>query len=370
MSKKSKVKNSILRTSKRKVSQYSRMLRPLRGLQKAKKLRAAVIGVGSMGRQHARNYHEIENVDLVGISDIDEKAGKELAEKHNTRFFKDYREMLKTAKPDIVSIAVPTRWHYQVALDTINSRVHLLIEKPISHNLDEAKDIIEAARKKGVKLTVGHIERFNPAVVRLKELIKEGKLGTIVSIMARRTGIIPNRIKDANVIIDIGVHDIDLINFLLEKKPSNIYASGGRAILRKHEDYADIFLEYPASNDGLRVTGHIQVNWLTPVKIRKLNITGTKAYAVLNLVTQDLVLFDTDYTHEYDDFEDFVGKFKESTGVKVPVGVKEPLRLQLERFIESVLSDAEVYVSGEDALWALRLAHIATEHIRIKDNRV
>ncbi len=330
------------------------------------KLRVAVIGAGSMGRHHIRNYSQINKVDLIGICDHYEKLGKRLAAEFNTKYYNDYKEMLDIERPNLVSIAVPTNVHHQVALEVIRRKIHLLIEKPIAFNTNEAEEIIEKARKARVKLTVGHIERFNPAVIKLKELIKEGKLGTIISVMTRRAGTIPARIKDANVVLDIGVHDIDLLNFILESQPNNVYASGGRAILKKHEDYADIFLEYPSANNGLRVTGHIQVNWITPIKIRKINVTGTKGYAVLNLVSQELVLFNSNYTQEFDDFKDFVGKFKESKGRVVRVGLKEPLKIQLEKFIDAVENKRAPEVSPEDALLALRTAVLATETIRIK----
>lgn len=336
----------------------------------SKILRAAVIGIGSMGRHHVRNYAQIPNVDLVGISDLDEVVGQTLSTKFETVFYKDYKKLLEIERPDIVSLAVPTKLHHKLALDIIRRNIHVLIEKPISYTVDEAKEIIEEAKRVGVKVTVGHIERFNPAVVKLKELIADGKLGTIVSVMARRAGTIPARIKDANVIVDIGVHDIDLLNFILESKPQNIFASGGRAILKKYEDYADIFLEYPNSQNGLKITGHIQVNWLTPVKIRKLNITGTRGYVVVNLLTQELILFDTEYTQDFDDFDDYIGKFKESNGKKITVDLKEPLRLQIESFITSVSFGKEVAVTVEDALHALRAAILATETIRIKDGKL
>lgn len=334
-----------------------------------KKLTGAVIGVGNMGRHHARNYREVSGVDLIAVCDVDEALGKRLAREFGTNYFKNYNDMLRIANPDLVTIAVPTRLHHVVALDVIKAKKNLLIEKPIALSISEAEEIIKEAKKAKVKLTVGHVERFNPAVIKLKELIRRGKLGTIVSVMARRAGTIPNRIKDANVILDMGVHDIDLLNFIIEGRPSNVYSSGGRAILKKHEDYADIFLEYPSVNGGLNVTGHIQVNWLTPVKIRKLNVTGTKGYAVVDLGTQELVLFNTKYTHEFDAFEDFIGKFKKSEGKKIKVLLKEPLRAQLESFIDSVANGAPLIISPEEALLALRTAVLATEIIRIKDRQ-
>ena len=338
-------------------------------LKTQNKLKAAVIGVGSMGRHHARNYVQIRGVDLVGVSDVDTVLGNKVADECGVNYYQDYNELLEKEEPNIVSVAVPTKLHFLVASDVIKSKSHLIIEKPITFNVDEAEQIIKEAREARVKMTVGHIERFNPVVIKLKELIEKGKLGTIISVMARRAGTIPPRIKDANVILDIGVHDIDLINFILDRQPVNVYASGGRAVLKKQEDYADIFLEYPSGADGLNVTGHIQTNWLTPVKIRKVNVTGTKGYAVLNLMSQELYLFDTNYTQEFDDFEDFVGKFRESKGRLVRVLLKEPLRAQLEYFVNSVVHGRSPLVSPEDAVSALRTAILATETIRIKQGR-
>src|SRR3972149_1756318 len=329
-----------------------------------KKIKAAVIGVGNMGRHHARVYQELPNVDLVGVADLDEKIGKALAQKHSTKYFKDYKKLLSETKPDLVSICVPTRWHHLVTLDALGFGSHVLVEKPIAATLKEAEEMIAAAEKAEVKLTVGHIERFNPVILKLKELIDEGKLGSIISIMARRTNIVPNRIRDANVILDIGVHDIDLLNFLLDRRPLTVHAYGGRAVLRKHEDYADILLEYPKDKAGFKVTGHIQTNWVTPVKIRKINVTGTKGYAVANLITQDLIIFDTNYTSEFDDFEDYIGKFKESSGKKIVVTVVEPLKKQLESFTNAVLGDYEPLVKPLEAFDALRIANLATKNIR------
>lgn len=335
-----------------------------------KRLKAAVIGVGSMGRHHARNYFDINTVDLVGICDMDEKAGRSIASKFGVKYYKDYKQMVDFEGPDLISLAVPTRMHHPIALDLIRNKNNVLIEKPIAFNISEAQELIYEAKKHKVKLTVGHIERFNPVIIKLREIIKKDKIGTIISIMARRAGVIPNRISDTNVIIDMGVHDIDLINVILKRQPVNIYAYGGRAVLKKQEDYADIFLEYPSGKDGLKVTGHIQANWLTPVKIRKLNVTGTKGYAVVDLLAQKLILFDTKYTQDFDDFEDYIGKFKQSMGRKIKVSLKEPLRAQLESFIDSVANDKPPAVPPEEALWALRTAILATENIRMRDKRL
>ena len=313
-------------------------------------MKVGVIGVGSMGRNHARIYSGMPGVDLVGIADPDEGTGKELAAKHGCGYYKDHKDMLREEKPDAVSVCVPTSLHYEVSKDVISQGVNLLIEKPITKNLQHAEEIVRLAKDAGVKLAVGHIERFNPAVKRLKELIDRGDLGEITSILARRVGLFPPRIKDANVIIDIAVHDIDVFNYLLEKKPVKIQASAGKALVDDREDYADIFLRYNGTN------GMIEVNWITPVKIRVLNVTGTKGYAELNYITQDLVMYESVYKKSYDKFGDFVVHFGEPRKKHLKMEKEEPLKLELADFVQAVKQDRQPLVTGEDGLEVLRIA--------------
>ncbi len=313
-------------------------------------MKVGVIGAGSMGRNHARIYSEMPGVDLVGIADPDEDAGREVARRCGCKHFPDHRDFIKQESLDAVSVCVPTSMHYKVAKDVIGSGVNLLIEKPITKNLKHAEEIVSMAKKAGVKLAVGHIERFNPAVQRLKKLIDDGKLGDITSILARRVGLFPPRIKDANVIIDIAVHDIDVFNYLTGKDPVKISASAGKALVNDREDYADIFLKYNGTN------GIIEVNWITPVKIRVLNVTGTKGYAELNYITQDLVMYESIYKKTYDKFGDFVVKFGEPRKRLQKVGKEEPLKLELENFVNAVKKGEEPLVTGEDGLNVLRIA--------------
>jgi len=205
-------------------------------------MKAAVIGTGSMGRNHARLYADIEGVELVAVADVSQDA-KGVADKYGCRFYTGHKEMIETEKPDIVSVCVPTSLHYEVSKFVIEKGVNLLIEKPIASRVEEAEELVELAKKAKVKLAVGHIERFNPAVQRLKKLIDEGKLGNVTSILARRVGLYPPRIRDANVIIDIAVHDIDVFNYLLGKEPSKVFSCAGKALINDREDYADIFLK-------------------------------------------------------------------------------------------------------------------------------
>ena len=310
-------------------------------------MKVAVIGVGNMGSNHARIYSEMS--ELVAVSDVNETLGKKISEKYKCRYYKDYKEMLENEKLDAVSIVVPTSFHKKVALDVIEYRIPFLLEKPIADNLENGKEIIDTAREKKVKFMVGHIERFNPAVIKLKEVLDNFELGEINSIMCRRVGVIPPKVKDTNVIIDLAVHDIDIFNYLLNKKPSKLFGSLGNSLIA-NGDYADLLLKYGNTN------AFIQVNWITPIKIRLLNVTGSRGYAELNYITQELDIYKSNYAKDYDDFGDYIIKFGNPTKVNIQIKKEEPLKVELHTFLDCIQSGKEFPVKGEEAFEALRIA--------------
>jgi len=316
------------------------------------KLNAGVIGVGNMGRHHARNYYEIPGITLVAVADSDPKVVKGIADKFKVRAYTDYHQMLEKEKLDIVSIAVPTGLHRKVALDCIAKGIHILIEKPIAATVAEAKEIVAKARKKGFKFTVGHIERFNPAVLKLKEMIEAGRLGDIVTIATFRLGPTPTRIRDANVVIDIAVHDIDIMNWFFGKLPEKVTARGGNALHRTQEDHVEAFLNYGQG------TGLLVANWITPLKVRRLTVSGKKAYVELNYITQELDFYATNIMPIYDDFGDFLIKFGETQDKKV-ISVKniEPLRAEIMAFIDCIKKNCRPMVTAREAIEALDIAH-------------
>lgn len=310
-------------------------------------MRVGVIGIGNMGSNHARIYSEIAN--LVCVSDINEELGKKVSEKFRCNFYKDYKEMLKKEKLDAVSIVVPTSFHKKVALDVIESGVPFLLEKPIADNLDSANEILNKADEKNVKFMVGHIERFNPAVLKLKEILDNFELGEINSIICRRVGVIPPKFRDTNVIIDLAVHDIDIFNYLLNKRPSKLFGSIGNALI-ENGDYADLLLKYGNTN------AFIQVNWVTPIKIRLLNVTGSRGYAELNYITQELDVYKSNYAKDYDDFGDFVIKFGKPTKINMDIKKEEPLKVELQTFLNCIKDGKDFPIKGEEAFEALRIA--------------
>lgn len=316
-------------------------------------MKVGVIGTGNMGRHHVRVYSEFSDVELVAISDINPEQEK-LAKKFKCKFYHDYNEMLKREDIEAVSVVVPTKVHRKVALDVIRSGKHLLIEKPIAGTLEHAQEVISAAKEKKVKLMIGHIERFNPVIVKLKEILESGKIGKVISMVAIRVGGMPRVISDNNVIIDLAVHDIDLFNCILRKTPRNAYCTKGKALNSENYDYAEILLDYEG-------TGCFsQVNWITPVKVRTLSVTGDRGYIEVDYLTQELVLYETTY-EPFDTYGEFILKFGSPKKEVVYINKVEPLKLELKSFIECIKNDKEPVVTGEDGLRALQIALKALE---------
>lgn len=313
-------------------------------------LKVAVIGVGTMGKHHARVYSSLDNCELVAVSDVGKEAADAVASQFSCKSYTDYREMLEKENIQAVSIAVPTKLHFDVASYCINHGLHVLIEKPITLTVDEGKKLVELAKEKGITLTVGHIERFNPAVIELKKIVDKGDLGEINSVIARRVGIMPPRIKDANILVDLAVHDIDIISYLLGEEPVSVSHSSGNALLDTREDHAELFLQYS------KASGFIQANWITPIKIRTLAVTGDKGYAEMNYMTQELNVYESTINREFDDFGDFVVKFGESKIKNIAVKKEEPLMLELKNFVDAVINKKQPVVTGEQALKALEIA--------------
>jgi UDP-N-acetylglucosamine 3-dehydrogenase len=315
-------------------------------------LKTAVIGVGSMGVNHARVYWELPEADLVGISDTNEELVNAVARKYNTCGYTDYRKMLDETKPDAVTLAVPTLYHREVALEVIARDISLLIEKPIAFDVDEGREIIAAAEKKGVKLMIGHIERFNPAIIALKQQLDAGRLGRIFQMDARREGPFPARIADVGVVIDLAVHDLDIMRYVSQQEVVRIYAETEKHI---HSKYEDLLTGLVRMSGG--TIGTLAINWLTPTKIREFIVTGDEGMFRVDLLSQDLYFFENSVTHssEWETMRILRG-VREGQMTRFVIPKKEPLRAEQEAFLEAVANDAPVPIPGEDGLKALELA--------------
>jgi len=314
------------------------------------KINAAVIGVGSMGKNHVRIYSEIEDVKLVAVSDINEEV-KKIAEKFNCRYYKDYNEMLDKENIDLVNIVVPTRLHCRIALDVIKHGKHVFVEKPIADTIENAEKIIKAADEKQVKLAVGHIERFNPAVRKLKELLEKNTIGKIWNLTIFRKGPFPSRVRDVGVVIDLAVHDLDIMRYLLNSEISRVYAETEKRIHTEHEDFMNALMRF---ENG--VVGILDTNWLTPVKIREININGEKGMIKANYITQKIEIFENGFNHFNSSYPN-INKMTEGNVKQIEVEKKEPLKMELESFVNAIRNNTEPLVTGRDGLMALSLAH-------------
>ena len=316
-------------------------------------LTTAVIGVGSMGRNHARVNWELPDVRLVGVADRNEEVVTTIAERYNTRAYTDYRQMLDEQKPDAVTIAVPTSLHQEVAQEVIQRGIHLLIEKPIAFDVDEAKSMIDAARNANVQLMIGHIERFNPAVIALKQHLADNELGHVFQVDARRQGPLPERVNDVGVVVDLAVHDLDIMRYVTQAEIVRVFAETEHGI---HSQKEDLLSGVVRLSNG--TIGTLLINWITPTKIREFYATGEGGMFKVNYLTQDLLFFENAKANggEWETMRVMRG-VSEGRMVRFHINKKEPLRAEHEAFLAAVRGETPIAVTGEDGLIALKLAH-------------
>lgn len=315
-------------------------------------LKAAVIGVGAMGQHHARVYAQMPGIQLVALADANSGISERIAQLYHVTAYADYREMLETVKPDVATVAVPTEFHHQVALDAIEAGCHVLVEKPIAATERQAWNLIEKADRLQRKLMVGHIVRFDPAVQALKERLESGELGRIFQIRCRRLGPFPARVRDVGVVIDLATHDLDLIRYLTGQEAIRVYAETEQKIHTAHED---ILVGTIRLADG--TIGALDINWLTPIKIRELTVTGERGMFLVDHLTQDLTLYENAETDgERWTAISLLRGVSEGRMIRYPVHKAEPLKAEVEGFVQAIANDLTVPVHGMDGLAALRLA--------------
>lgn len=303
-----------------------------------------VIGVGAMGQNHVRVYSKMENANLLAISDLMKGTLAEVSKEYHTVGYVDYGNILEMPEIDAVSVCVPTTYHYEVVMGAIEQGKHVLVEKPIAFTLDEAKEMVEAAREAGVKLATGHVERFNPAVLEAKRLIDEGVIGEVVSASAKRVGPFPPRIKDVGVTIDLAIHEVDIMFYLFDSPVSRVYANMGSRLEKcEYEDHAELMMRF---ENG--VVGVLETNWLTPYKKRQLEIIGVDGIISIDYIDQAVEVH---------------GKNEQ----KVEVEHKEPLREELNSFLSAIIHDEEPKITGEDGIHALKVVLAALKSAKSKN---
>jgi UDP-N-acetylglucosamine 3-dehydrogenase len=317
-------------------------------------LKVAVIGIGSMGQNHARIYADLSDVELVAVADTHSEQLADVARKYNTKPYTDYKKMFENEEIDAVSIAVPTRLHRDVTLFCLNLGKHVLLEKPISSNLEEANEIVKVAGDNNVNLMIGHVERFNPAVIELKNRIHE--LGEIYKIDVQRIGPFPGRITDVGVIIDLSVHDIDIINYLVDHFPTRVYAETQQRLHPNNEDSVTALLRY--KND---MVATLNVNYLSPTKVRQLQVFGKKGMFKVNYISQELYFYENP-GYSSDNWDTVV----EGDMKKINIPWKEPLMNEIKSFIHCVREGIRPPVTGEQGMFVLKAANMLMQSAKEK----
>lgn len=323
-------------------------------------LRAGVVGLGMMGRNHVRVWDEaVPGVELVAVADPDAAAVERATVGRRARGYDDPRAMLEAERLDLVSIVAPTSLHLPVTLDALRSGANVLVEKPIAATRDEAVAMMEAADAAGRMLTVGHIERFNPAIRELRRRLAAGELGRVFRIHATRLGPFPARIRDVGVVVDLAPHDIDVMRYLVDSEPIRLFAETERRI---HTDHEDLFVGTIKFANG--VVGVLDINWLTPTKRRTLTVTGERGMYVADYIEQDLVFYanqDAAGTWVNQGAGSSVTSVTEGEMTSHAIRREEPLVVELRDFADAVRDGAPPPVDPRDAMIALLLARKMVE---------
>ena len=314
--------------------------------------KVAVIGMGAMGSNHARVYSELPEARLVAIADSSAPAAEAGARRWGVTPYTDYRLMLERERPDAVSVAVPTASHEEVAVAALEAGAHVLVEKPIAATPEAGDRMIAAAARTQRKLMVGHIVRFNPAMQELKRRLDDGMLGRIFQIDCRRIGPFPSRIQDVGVAVDLAPHDIDIMRYLTGLNPVRVYAEIAQRLHTNHEDLLLGLLRFPDS-----ISGALEINWLTPTKLREVTVLGERGMFKVDDLTQDLYFFENahDSAIAWSALQTFKG-VREGSMIRFAFPRHEPLRAELQAFLQSAGNGTPVPVSGQDSLIALKVA--------------
>jgi len=306
------------------------------------KLKIGVVGVGFWGSNHVRVLRELESVEMKAVCDIDLEKAKNVAKKFGVpKYYQNLDDMLNREELDAVTVCTPSVSHAEIAVRILESGLNVFVEKPLASNPDGCLRIIDAAKSNNRFVMTGFIERFNPAVSKAIELLKAGEIGEVIMSHARRIGWWPQRIGDVGVIKDTAIHDIDLTRYIFGQEPAGVYARGG-SLRHRFEDHVQAMMIF---EDESRVA-FIEANWLTPRKKREMLITGNEGVISIQFLTQVISLEKAD------------------VAIEPILKWKEPLRIELNHFIESLLNRKKPLVDAIDGTKAVIIAESILESMK------
>jgi UDP-N-acetylglucosamine 3-dehydrogenase len=301
-----------------------------------RKLGVAVVGTGQWGKNHARVYKELASTELVAVCDVNSERAKAMAAQYGVKAYSDSTQMLKDKSIEAVNICTWSTVLAKEALKALHAGRHVLVEKPMATNPQQAQKLVQTAQENGLHLTVGFLMRFIPGLQYIRQSVEDKKIGDFVCATTKRVSQWPERIGDVGVLKDTAIHDIDVMRFISGDDPITVYAKMGSMKHRKFEDFAQIMLTY---KDGK--SAFIESNWLTPYKTRMLTVTGSEAIMRLDYITQDL----------------WIEQQTETVQPRYPF--QEPLKQELQHFVDCIVDKKKPLVTGEDGVRALEVAQAA-----------
>jgi UDP-N-acetylglucosamine 3-dehydrogenase len=310
-----------------------------------KNLRAGLVGLGMMGRHHARILASLPGVDFVGVSDPLGDTGDHAQGRPVTKTIAE----LIALDIDYAIIAVPTIYHLEIGKELASSGIHALVEKPLSHDLQTAKELAQAFTNGGLVGAVGQIERYNPALQEARRRL--GQLGSLYQVVTRRQGPFPDRVADVGVVKDLATHDIDLTSWITGQSYASVSA---RIALRSGRKFEDLVAVVGDLQDGT-VVNHL-VNWLSPLKERVTILIGEKGAFVVDTLTADLTFYaNGNVISPWDGIAQFRG-VSEGDVVRYAISKHEPLRMEHENFRDAVLGKPADIVNMEQGLATIIIA--------------
>lgn len=303
-----------------------------------KKLGVAVIGTGQWGKNHARVYKELSSTELVAVCDVNVERAKAMAAQYGVKAYSDSTQMLKDREIEAVNVCTWSTILAKEAKKALNAGKHVLVEKPMATTPQQAQKLVKAAQENGLHLTVGFLMRFIPGLQLIRQSVEDKKIGDLVCVTAKRVSQWPERIGDVGVVKDTAIHDIDVMRFISNQDPVSVYAKMGSMRIKKFEDYAQIMLTYKNGESAF-----IESNWLTPYKTRMLTATGSEGIMRLDYITQDL----------------WIEQKTETVQPRLPF--QEPLKAELQHFVDCIVEKKKSIVTGEDGVKALEIATAAIQ---------
>ena len=308
-------------------------------------VRVGVIGVGYLGKFHAEKYSGMDNVQLIGVVDIDRGLADDVAARFDTRAFTDYRDLF--GRVDAVSIVVPTEDHFSVAAECMNHDLDVLIEKPMTATLEQADELIKIAGARGRVMQIGHLERFNPAVIALKDIVHGPMF-----IEAHRLSIFKDRSTDVSVVLDLMIHDIDIIMNVVKSEIKSIHAAGAPVIC-EHADIANVRLEFESG-----CVANVTASRISTKNQRKIRLFQKDAYVSVDFTTRDITIIRRD--------ESVAGELIPGVDIRQrSFSESDVLEDELAAYIQAVVTRQTPVVSGDAGRRALEVALSITDRINI-----